>query len=645
MRLSQEQAEAIAKIAVSGRLVDLLVGPAGAGKTTAMRALREAWSRQHGNGSVVGLAPSAAAAAVLAEGLGIAAENTAKWLYEHDQGRAAFRKDQLVIIDEATLAGTLSLDRITGHAAAAGAKVLLVGDWAQLQSVEAGGAFGMLAEARGDAPELVGIHRFTYVWEKTASLDLRHGRAEAIDAYLAHKRVSDGEADDMTEAAYRGWRDDIEAGQASILIADTAHVVSELNDKARTERLLANQTLDGAEIRLFDGSRASTGDWIITRKNDRRIRTLRSGWVRNGDRWRISEVRTDGSLVVRRLDRKRGGAIVLPAAYVAEHVDLGYAVTAHRAQGVTVDTAHVVVSDTTTRENLYVAMTRGRDNNRAYVVTASGDESHGATDGDDVTAQSVLVGILANRGAELSAHQMITAEQGSWGSIAQLAAEYEAIAVAAQRDRWATLLRSCPLTGDQVEDVLDSDAFGPLAAELRRAEANGHDVDQILPAVVSRHGLGDAEDVAAVLRHRVQLATSQRSGRRTSRPRLIVGLIPEAVGPMAPDMRQALDERREVIEQRARTLAVEAVRGKEAWTRTLGPRPADRASRARWDHAVITAVAYRDRYGVEGRTLLGPKPETDSQRLDCARALASVRRVEPEAAQAPRSDPVAAMRL
>ena len=65
------------------------------------------------------------------------------------------------------------------------------------------------------------------------------------------------------------------------------------------------------------------GDWIITRHNDRRIRTLRTGWVRNGDRWRVTDVRGDGSLVVRRLDRRHGGAVVLPAAYVAEHVDLG----------------------------------------------------------------------------------------------------------------------------------------------------------------------------------------------------------------------------------------------------------------------------------------------------------------------------------
>jgi conjugative relaxase-like TrwC/TraI family protein len=150
--LSAEQVEGLARIAVSGRQVDLLVGPAGAGKTTAMQALKTAWTMEHGKGSVVGIAPSAVAAEVLAEDLGVGCENTAKWLHEYDRGRARFERGQLVIIDEATLAGTLALDRLTALAGEVGAKVLLVGDWAQLQSVEAGGAFTLLASARPDTP-------------------------------------------------------------------------------------------------------------------------------------------------------------------------------------------------------------------------------------------------------------------------------------------------------------------------------------------------------------------------------------------------------------------------------------------------------------------------------------------------------------
>ena len=205
------------------------------------------------------------------------------------------------------------MDRITAHAAHVGAKVLLVGDWAQLQSVEAGGAFGMLVEARDDAPELVDIHRFTNEWEKLASLDLRHGRAEVIDTYIDHGRVDDGAGESMTETAYAAWKQDIGHGRASILVADNAATVRDLNVRAQAERDIACRR----SVTLIDGPQASAGDWIITRQNDRRLRTLRNGWVRNGDRWTVKDVRDDGSLVVRRQDCRRSGAVVLPAAYDA----------------------------------------------------------------------------------------------------------------------------------------------------------------------------------------------------------------------------------------------------------------------------------------------------------------------------------------
>ncbi|UUZ58205.1 AAA family ATPase [Nocardioides sp. B-3] len=253
-RLSPEQAQGIAKVAVSGRQVDVLIGPAGAGKTTAMGALQRARTQQHGRGAVVGLAPSAAAARVLADDLGIACENTAKWLYQHERGGSRFQRGQLVIIDEATLAGTFSLDRITAHAAEAGAKVLLVGDWAQLQSVEAGGAFAMLADARDDAAELVDIHRFTHEWEKGASLDLRHGHPEAVDTYLTRERVTGGDTAAMIEAAYQAWRDDTEAGKASVPVTDNTKAVVELNARARAERLETGKIPAGPEVPLIDGT-------------------------------------------------------------------------------------------------------------------------------------------------------------------------------------------------------------------------------------------------------------------------------------------------------------------------------------------------------------------------------------------------------
>lgn len=626
--LGEDQAAALAAVAVSGRMLDVLVGPAGAGKTTAMNALRRAWEAEHGAGSVVGLAPSAVATQVLAEDLGIPTENTAKGWTNHQIHGTAFEAGQLVIIDEASLAGTLSLDRITAAATEAGAKVLLVGDYAQLQSVDAGGAFNLLVSDRDDAPELIDVHRFTHEWEKTASLALRHGRTEVIDTYLDHDRVTDGDAEPMLDAAYTAWRADRAQGMVSVLVAESRDDVTELNNWARADLILDGTLRPGREVELNGGSRAGVGDTIITRRNDRRLRNGKD-WVRNGERWTITAVRDDGSITIRKTGRRFGGAIVLPAAYVAEHVDLGYAVTAHRAQGITTDTAHVLVEPTTTRENFYVAMTRGCDANRAYVVLNRPDD-HAAphpSDNPDATARTVLYGVLQHVGAELSAHETIIAEQEAWGSITQLAAEYETIAQAAQHDRWAGLIRTSGLTDEQAEAVIDSDAFGALTAELRRAEANHHNVDQLLPRLIQARGLENADDLAAIIHHRLAHATARPagSGRTRKTARLIAGLIPRVDGPVAADMREALDERCDLIEARAHAVLDTALQDHEPWTRSLGTPPMGARGRQRWRQHARVIAAYRDRYAITDGSPLGQVPQATAQKIDRARADAALR--------------------
>lgn len=634
--LGDDQASALASVALSGRVVDVLVGPAGAGKTTAMSALRRAWEAEHGAGSVVGLAPSAIAAQVLADDLGIQTENTAKWWQNHLVHGDTFRTGQLVIVDEASLAGTLSLDRITNLAAKAGAKVLLVGDYAQLQSVDAGGAFSLLVSDRDDTPELVDVHRFTNAWEKTASLGLRHGHTETIGTYLDHERIQGGETETMIDAAYSAWRTDRQDGRATVLVSDSNESVQALNQRARTDLILDGTVDARREVALHDGTRAAVGDSVITRHNDRRLRAGR-GWVRNGDRWTVTEVRDDGSLTLRRATRRWGGSVVLPADYVADHLDLGYAVTSHRAQGITTDTAHVLVDASMTRENLYVALTRGRDQNMAYVVTDRPDDSHdGPHPGDnaEATARSVLYGVLGHVGAELSAHETITAEQEAWGSVAQLSAEYETIAAAAQHDRWASLVRASGLTGDDAEAAISSDAFGALTAELRRAEANHHDIDTLLPRLARARAFGDADDIAAVLHYRLTRATARPagSGRTRKAPRLIAGLIPEASGTMSAEFRQALTERRALIEARTTALLNAALADREPWTAALSNPPAQERAAAAWRHAARTVAAYRDRYGITDTTPLGAPAENEAQKIDAARASAALERARTLAA-------------
>lgn len=626
--LGDDQIAALTAVAGSGRVIDVLIGPAGAGKTTAMQVLRRAWERERGVGSVVGLAPSAAAANVLAEDIGITTENLAKWWQNHLNNVRPFEAGQLVIIDEASLAGTLQLDRITALASEAGAKVLLVGDYAQLQSVDAGGAFSLLVHNRADAPELVDVHRFVHEWEKAASLGLRQGIPEVIDQYVAYGRVRDGSTDAMADAAYLAWRLDARAGRSTVLISDSNETVASLNLRARTDGILDGRVDALHEVALHDGTAASVGDTVITRRNDRRLHTART-WVRNGDRWTVLAVGQKGSIEVRRQGRPWGSTAVLPADYVQQHVELGYAVTSYRAQGITTDTAHVVVASGTSRENFYVAMTRGREANTAYVSVDRPDVAHGGPrpgDDSEPSARSILFGVLDHVGAELSAHETLAAEQVAWGSIAQLAAEYETIAAVAQQARWSSLVRSSGLTPDQADAVIDSDAFGPLGAELRRAEANHVDVERLLPHLVWARGYDDAQDIAAVLRTRIMRAVAQDGGAGRARrtPQLIAGLIPTAVGPMDADLARALVERGSLIEVRAKELVDHARRAKAEWVQALGAPPRAAPAAAEWQRHARTVAAYRDRYGVTGSGPLGPSSLTTAQELDAARARAAL---------------------
>jgi conjugative relaxase-like TrwC/TraI family protein len=460
-RLGPDQAAAVRSIATSGRALDLLVGPAGTGKTTSLAGLRAVWERQYGPGSVIGLAPSAAAAQVLADELGIDTENTAKWLIEtaRDDERAAridefgaalagcgsvgsvrarrlttqrqilqaererwsLHPGQLLIIDEASLAGTLSLDQIVAQAGTARAKVLLVGDWAQLSAIEAGGAFRMLVDDRGGAvAELSMVRRFEHEWEREASTQLRVGDPVAIEQYEQHGRIHSGDRADMLDALYRAWHADTQAGQTSIMIAADLQTATELNQRARNDRLARSD--DGSFVRLADGTHAGIGDRIVTRQNDRRLATGRR-WVKNGDTWTVRAIHRDGSLTVAPEGRS---TVVLPAAYVADHVELGYATTAHRAQGRTVDTAHVLVEPTTSREVLYVAATRGRHANHVYVDTCyDPDPDTGHELSDPAPGAAALQTVLSRTGADDSAHTVLArTETSTLGRTAAAAIEH-----------------------------------------------------------------------------------------------------------------------------------------------------------------------------------------------------------------------------
>ena len=644
--LSVDQALAVEKIATSGRVLEVLVGPAGTGKSTTMAGLRAAWETEHGPGSVIGLAPSAVAAQVLADELGIETENTAKWLtewrripelttrrdrfalnlarhaYPSSPGAAKLharvaamdqaiaerrlRAGQLVIIDEATLAGTFALDELVGAARQAGSKILLVGDGAQLGSVEAGGAFSLLVKDRGDlVAELTDVRRFASEWEKAASIELRLGNKAAIDDYEAHGRITEGDRESLLEAIYAAWKNDVGAGKSSLMIAGDSTTVTELNCRARADRVREGTVAEEALL-IADGQKAGVGDEVVTRQNNRLLTTGRT-WVKNGDRWLVTATNPDGSMALRR--GNGGGEVSLPADYVAHHVELAYATTAYRSQGRTTDTAHALVAPATTREVLYVSATRGRESNSLYVDTSFDPDP--ATGHEPAisqrTARDVLAGVLANEGSDLSAHETLRRAQGRAEDLSVLAAEYETLVSAAQEQRWGALLDRSGIARVQLERVSQSEARGPLLAALRDAEARGLDVEGAFPTLVALRSLDEAEDPASVMHARVQAWANTAGSKRRTSTGFVAGIIPRAVGVTDPDMVRALDERAVAMQDRARKLAARAIEHRETWVLRLGAPPADRVKHERWLKAVSTVAAYRERWNIaDDRRPLGP---------------------------------------
>lgn len=608
VRLDPDQATAITRIARSGLTLDLLVGPAGAGKTTALRALHRAWTAAHGRDSVIGLAPSAAAAEVLGDSLGIRAENTAKFLYEHAKGRWNLHAGQLVLVDESSLAGTLALDRITAHAAEVGAKVVLIGDWAQLSAVETGGAFGMLVRHRHQVPELTDVRRFANEWEKTASLGLRHGDVRALDAYNEQGRLVEGDTDTMLDAIYGAWRTDREEGLRTLMIAGTGEMVAQLNERARAD-LIAAGRVEAEGVGLHDGTTAGVGDLVVTRLNDRRLTTGRA-WVKNGDRWQVSHRYEDGSLAVRRLgkgDQPRGKALVLPAKYVREELELGYASTVHRAQGASVDTAHALVDpEKAARELFYVAMTRGKHRNHAYAIVPAPHEVEPHLDQPKpLTLTDRLAEVLKRSDADLSATETLKLEVDRHASLSTLMDEYDVLAREAQIDRWATLLDVAPFPNDVADEVFTSPYYERLEAALARHEAAGHLASVALNALAPRLTPGDEQtDPAAQLATMLDQATGQLSPGKNRRRR-IAGLITTPARPIPDDMQAALDERQALIEARARRLVNDAEQAGTAWLSRLGKPPSVSRARAQWQTEAAAIALYRHRYDIGGSSPLG----------------------------------------
>ena len=398
--LGEDQRRAVQELLTGGERVALLVGPAGAGKSRALDTAREGWERA--GYRLVGIAPSAMAASVLHEEAGIAPETLARFLLDVENGKRRLTDRDMVVLDEATMARTDDLDALLAEVTRARSKLVLVGDPEQLGAVGPGGLFRTLVGDHG-ASELETVRRFHNAWEAAASLRLRARDVSVLALYAEHDRIGGGSRQTAMEEAFAVWRDARARGRSVLVMAGDNGTAETFAVRARAERVALGEVEKGG-VHLANGV-AGIGDEIVTLKNDRRLVGAPGEWVRNGARWRVVG-RQDGSLAVEAMSG--GRRVTLPATYVREHVALAYALTVHKAQGQTVDVGIALVDERMASQQLYVAMSRGRDENRAFVIQSQGELSeHAFANFTNPTPHEVLADVLRRDGAERSAHDVL----------------------------------------------------------------------------------------------------------------------------------------------------------------------------------------------------------------------------------------------
>jgi conjugative relaxase-like TrwC/TraI family protein len=513
--LTPGQTDLVRSMAGSGRRVQLAIAPAGSGKTTAMRTLGAAWTEA--GGTVIGLAPSAAAAQALADQLDVPCDTLAKltWGLDHpDQVQPAWAAGigprSLVIIDEAGMADTLSLDRAIDHVVSRGGSVRLVGDDRQLSAIGAGGVLRDI-EAEYGACRLTEIVRFLDPAEAAASLALRVGRTEALGFYLDHDCIHVGDLASLAEQVLDGWSQDRAAGLDALMLAPTRDLVSELNRAAQLRRQDGQHA--GRGVALADGNTCAAGDVVITRRNNRRLPLGTLDWVKNGDRWQVVTVARDGSLEVESLRSRR--TVRLPAAYVRDWVELGYATTIHGAQGITADTMHGLATAEESRQELYTMLTRGRQANHLYLQVVGDGDPHALAHTDSVyllTAVERLERALTHDDVPVSATTQLRDQDDPLRLLGAAVARYtDALGVAAEQVVGEKVAQHLDESADpMVLSLTESPAWPTLRADLLALAADGYDPVAMLRRIVNIGELGSAHDPAAVLDHRLQLLTQDR---------------------------------------------------------------------------------------------------------------------------------------
>jgi len=589
--LKADQREMVRRLLTDGRGLEIVIGEAGTGKTYAVSAAASGWAASEVELRVA--APTWRAANGL-RSEGLEATSVARLLaqldHANESSRGGLARGSVLLVDEAGMVDSASLARLIEHAHAAEAKLVLIGDPAQLGEIEAGGLFSALA-GRTEPIVLDEVIRHHHDLDREGAKQLRLGEgSKAISAYRAGERVfvsEDREA--LREQMVADWARSYGRDEDALMVAKRNSEVAELNSRAR-EALKARGRLGGEEIEV-GGKRFAVGDRVITRVNDHRAQ------IYNRERWEIAEVDARAKTVVLDgIDTAR--RVGVDAVYLrsvnesdgAPALQHAYAATTYQAQGATVERAFIATDASMDRQELYVAASRSREETYFYATPEFqaereeiGPRSPHLREGLQHIAEAA-----ERDGAQVTAHDkalrarlepLSTAElEARRRELASEAGAERANAEARQRlgDRIAKAERRIERNWEQVERV------GELPRRLRKPEAErlrrtlDHDSEAIERWQAERGELGEVGH-----RARAELAAIDHLlGQRLRAERQALRIFP-------PD---------HIVKE-------------------LGERPSDLTKAATWDRAAEGIEGYRRQNNVRDKdSALGGRPERGAER-------------------------------
>lgn len=594
--LSDEQREMVRRLASDGDAVAVVVGKAGSGKTFALDVAREAWEQS--GYQVTGAALARRAAHELQDGSGIQSTSIAALLQDlRSAPEPLLGRSSVLVVDEAGMVGTRQMAELLDHATAAEAKVVLVGDHHQLPAIDAGGVFRGLV-VRTDPIRLVENRRQREAWEGEALDLLREGRAaEAPTRYGEHGRVViDDSATEVRGRLVEDWWRASQSGEDAVMLALRREDVADLNGRGRTVMAAAGRL--GDETVEVAGRTFAVGDHVVCLANAQRLGVV------NGTRGTVTGVQPDGSeLRLRTID---GRDVGLPESYLQARtahggstLDHGYALTGHKAQGMTTGQAFVLGTEDLYREWGYVAMSRGREANHLYVVAPrSVDRDDYAPAAERRHGFEALTGAMGRSRAQAMASDAATDQAVAAMPTAELVR---------QRDR----LQSSHSERTRLERELDA-----LVAQRRQAESTSavkSEAERTRGFGRKRAGAGPTAQERAVAAQAADRARALAQREAHLRAQLAQG---PARGPEGFEGRAGLSAIGAELERRQGGAArTDAVQPPAYLLDELGPVPDRLSQRRAWSRAARRIEMYRQDFDVnDADRALGAQPRELRQR-------------------------------